>query len=43
MHRLTAFVLLPLVCNSPEQIEHVEFDRGMTQQMSEVPESPGVL
>jgi hypothetical protein len=43
LHRLTGFILFALACNSPEQIEHVEFDRWMTQQMSEVPESPGVF
>ena len=33
LHRPTAFNLLALACNSPEQSEHVEFDRWMTQQM----------
>src|SRR6267378_3781898 len=43
VRRPTCFVLLALACHSPHQIEHMEFDRGMTQQMSEVAESPGVL
>ena len=43
MHRVTCFVLLALACNSPDQIKHMEFGRGMTQQMSEVPESLCVL
>jgi hypothetical protein len=43
LHRLTGFILFVLACNSPDQIEHVEFGRRMTQQMSEVPESPGVF
>ena len=40
---LTGFIILALACNSSSQIEHVEFDRGMTQQMGEVPESLSVL
>ena len=43
LNRVTAFVLLALACNSPEQIDHVEFDRRMTQQMGEIPESPCIL
>ena len=40
---LTGFVILALACDSTRQIEHVKFGRGMTQQMSEVPESFRVL
>ena len=42
MRRLTGFVFA-LPGDSTRQIEHMEFDRGMTQQMREVPESLGVL
>jgi hypothetical protein len=41
-HGLTGFILLAPACNSREQIKHVEFDPWMTQQMGEVPQSPGV-
>src|SRR5438552_5393922 len=40
--RLTDFVLA-LACDSSRQIEHVEFNAGMTQQMGEVSEPLGVL
>src|SRR5690349_20639615 len=40
LDRLTAFVLFALACNSTEQIENVEFCVRMTQQMSDIPESP---
>jgi len=43
LHRLTGFVFLALVCNSSVQIKHVEFPARMSQQMSDVPESPCVL
>jgi hypothetical protein len=43
MHRLTGFVPLALGCNSSVQVEHVEFCVRMTQQMSDVPESPRVF
>jgi hypothetical protein len=35
---LTGFVIIALACDSTRQIEHVEFHRGMTQQMGKVPE-----
>jgi hypothetical protein len=40
---LTGFVIIALACDSARQIEHVEFGRGMSQQMGNVPESLGVL
>ena len=40
---LTGFVIIALACDSSCQIEHVEFDPGMTQQMGEVPEPFSVL
>ena len=40
---MIAFVVLALARNPAEQIEHVEFDRRMTQQMGDVAESLGVL
>ena len=43
LHRLTGFILLAPARYSPDQIEHVEFGRGMAQQMGEIPESLGVL
>jgi hypothetical protein len=33
LRRFTDFVVLALAGNSAHQIEHVEFDAGMTQQM----------
>ncbi|MFZ0678870.1 hypothetical protein [Candidatus Binatus sp.] len=41
--RQARFVILALVADSSRKIEHVKFGRGMTQQMSEVPESFTVL
>ncbi|MGA8570435.1 MAG: hypothetical protein WB580_21790 [Candidatus Binataceae bacterium] len=41
--RLTGFVLLAMGGNSTHQIEHVEFDAGMTQQMGEIPETLGAF
>jgi hypothetical protein len=32
-----------MAANSAHQIEHVEFNAGMTQQIGEVPEALGVL
>ncbi len=43
LRRPAGFMLVALACNSAEQIEHVEFDRGMTQEMGKVPESPRVF
>ncbi len=43
VRRSDGFVIVVLACNSADQIEHVEFGRGMTQQMGEVAESLGVL
>ena len=34
---------MALACDSTGQIEHVEFGRGVAQQMGKVPESLGVL
>jgi hypothetical protein len=39
----TGFVIVAPACDSARQIEHMEFDRGMTQQMGEVGESPSVF
>ena len=36
-------VVVALACDSSRQIEHMEFDRGMTQQVGEVPEPFRVL
>ena len=41
--QLFDFVFFVLACNSADQIEHVELNCGMTQKMSEVPESFRVL
>ena len=35
----TGFVIVAPACDSTCEIEHMEFDRGVAQQMSEVPES----
>ncbi|MGB6562675.1 MAG: hypothetical protein WBE69_08735 [Candidatus Binataceae bacterium] len=43
VHQLIGFIVLALACNSPCQIQHVEFDRRVTQEMGEVPESLSVL
>jgi hypothetical protein len=40
---LPDFITIALARDSSSQIEHVEFDRGMTQQMGEVPEALSVL
>jgi hypothetical protein len=40
---LTGFVVIAMARNSAFQIKHMEFDRGMPQQMGEVPEPFRVL
>src|SRR5271170_3309035 len=40
---MAAFVIIALPRDSTGQIEHMKFDRGVTQQMREIPESLGVL
>jgi hypothetical protein len=40
---LTDFVVIAPTRDSTCQIKHMEFDPWMTQQMGEVPDSPGVL
>ena len=39
----TGFVIVAIARNSADQIQHVEFDRGMAQQMRQVAEPLGVL
>jgi hypothetical protein len=41
--RLTGFFTIAPACDSSRQIEHVEFNAGMTQQMGEVSEPLGVF
>jgi hypothetical protein len=43
LRRTTGFVILALIRDSTHRIEHVEPRRKMTQQMSQIPESLGVL
>ena len=43
VHGLIGFIVIALACNSSCQIQHVEFGRGMTQQMGEVAEALSVL
>jgi hypothetical protein len=37
VRRLTGFVIIALAADSASQIEHMEFGRGVAQQMSEGP------
>ena len=42
-HRLLGFGVSALPRHSPYQIEHVEFGGGMTEQVSKIRQSLGIL